>query len=66
MLNGPSKDVLILGAAWHIGSSSASCPAAPGLISLPKAFYEEKIIDAAKVNQQRWIVESGQRLENVD
>ena len=31
-----------------------------------KFFSEEKIIDVAKVNQRRWLEESGQWLENID
>ena len=42
-------------------------PAAPSLIpSIPKKISEEKIIDVAEDNQQRWLKESGQWLENVD
>ena len=41
-------------------------PATPGLIpSIPKKF-QIKIVDVTVVNKQRWLEESGQRLQNVD
>ena len=50
-----------LGAAQQRGSVLASHPTAPGLIpSIPK------IINVAKVNQWRYLEESGQWLEHVD
>ena len=42
-------------------------PAAPGSIpSIPQKNSEEKIINAAEVNQWCWLEESGRWLENVD
>ena len=42
-------------------------PAAPALIlSVPKTFSEEKIVNVADVNQLRCLEESGLWLENVD
>ena len=39
----------------------------PGLIpSIPVKNLNEKIVEVAEVNQQRWLEESGQWLENVD
>ena len=50
----------------HRGSTLASHPAAPGLISsIPKKYFSGKLIDVAEVNQWRWLEERGQRLENV-
>ena len=42
-------------------------PAALGSISsIPKYFSDKTIVDAAEVNQLRYLEESGQWLENVD
>ena len=42
-------------------------PADMGSIpSVPQKNSEETIIDVAEVNQQRWLEESGQWLENLD
>ena len=42
-------------------------PAAPGLIPcFPKNLQKQQISIFANVNQQRWLEESGQWLENVD
>ena len=51
------------GTAWHRGSILASHPAAPGLIPQKN---QRKIFNVAEVNQQRWLEERGQWLENVD
>ena len=54
--------------AQHRGSILASHPAAPGSIpSIPTNFSMERVsILVGEVNQQRWLEESGQWLENVD
>ena len=53
------------GAAYHRGTCFS--PSSPGFDpqALPN-FYRGKIINVAEVNQQRWLEENGQWLENVD
>ena len=48
-------------------SMLASKPSCPGFIpGIPKYFSDKTIVDAAEVNQLRYLEESGQWLENVD